>query len=52
MVSVVDETGSFLSGARVGDVLWVKSQMSMPLISSLALTSKVSSIILVMAEGS
>ena len=52
MVSIVDVAGSFLSGARVGDVFWVKSQMSMSSISSLVLTSKISSTTLVLAEGS
>ena len=44
MVSIVDVTSSFLSGARVGDVPWVKSLMSMTSISSLALTSKIFSV--------
>ena len=52
MVSIVDVTGSFLSGVGVADVSRVKSQVSMSPTSSLALTSKISSIIFVMVEGS
>ena len=45
-------TGTFLSSAGVRDVSWEKSQMSMSSISSLALTSEISSITVVMVEGS
>ena len=39
-------------GVRVDDVSWLKSQTSMSSIFSLVLTSKISSIIFVMVEGS
>ena len=42
----------FLEGAGVSDLSLVKSQASMPSISLLALTSKISSITSVMVEGS
>ena len=51
VVNVVDVTVSFLGVAGAGDESLVKSQMSMPSISSLTLTSKISSITFVMVEG-
>ena len=42
LVSMVDVTGGFLEGAAVSDVSWIKSQMSISSISSLALASKIS----------
>ena len=52
MVSIVDVTGDFLRGAVVDDMSWVKLQMSLFSISSLALTSKIPFINFVMMKGS
>ena len=43
---------SIMVGVEVGDVSWVKSQRSMSSISLLVLTSKISSVIFLIAEGS
>ena len=51
-VSMVDVTDGFLGGPGVVDVSWVKSQMFISSISSLALTSNISFITFVMVEGS
>ena len=51
MVSIVDVTDNFFSGAGVGDVSWEKSQMSMSLISLLVLTSTIFSITFVIVES-
>ena len=49
---MVDITGGFLGVVGIDDVSCVKSQISISSMSSLALTSKISSITFVMVEGS
>ena len=49
---VVCSNWCFLRVAGVGDVSWVKSEMSLSLILSLILTSKISLITFVMVAGS
>ena len=52
VASMVDTTGGFLGVVVIDDVSCVKSQISISSMSSLALTSKISSITFVMVEGS
>ena len=52
VASMVDITGGFLGVVGIDDVSCVKSQISVSSMSSLALTSKISSITFVMVEGS
>ena len=52
MVSMVDVTNGFLWGAGVGDVSWMKLQMSISLMYSFTLASKISFIPFLMEKGS
>lgn len=52
VVSMANVTDGFLGVVGVGDVSWMKSQMFMSSISSLAMTLKISSIAFVMVEDS